>query len=140
MLWRIHIDLGNLYQIQRRHEEAEFAFSTSRGIIEELAANIPDESLRGHFLSCATAQFPRPHPLSPRRVAKKAFGGLTEREREVATMIAQGKSNREIADVLVIGYRTVEAHVSNILSKLGFTSRAQIAAWAVEKGLTKAAN
>ncbi len=81
MLWRISLDLGKLYQIQRRHEEAEFNFSTSRGIIEELAANIPDESLRGHFLSCATAQFPRPHPLSPRRVAKKAFGGLTERER-----------------------------------------------------------
>ncbi len=54
-------------------------------------------------------------------------------------MIAQGKSNREIADILVVGYRTVEAHVSNILSKLGFTSRAQIAAWAVEKGLANKA-
>ncbi len=137
MLWRISLDLGKLYQAQRRHEEAELAFSTSRGIIEELAANIPDESLREHFLSCATAQIPPPHPLSPRRVAKKAFGELTEREREVAALIAQGKSNREIADVLVVGYRTVEAHVSNILSKLGFTSRAQIAVWAVEKGLAK---
>jgi DNA-binding NarL/FixJ family response regulator len=140
MLWRISLDLGKLYLAQRRHEEAELAFSASRRIIEELAANIPDESLREHFLSCAAAHFPRPHPLTPRRVAKKAFGGLTEREREVAAMIAQGKSNRGIADVLVVGYRTVEAHVSNILSKLGFTSRTQIAAWAVEKGLARNAS
>jgi non-specific serine/threonine protein kinase len=55
----------------------------------------------------------------------------------VAALIAQGKSNREIAEVLVVNYRTIEAHVSNILSKLGLTSRAQIAVWATEKGLRK---
>ncbi|HAT45573.1 MAG TPA: DNA-binding response regulator, partial [Ktedonobacter sp.] len=71
------------------------------------------------------------------RVAKEAFGGLTEREREVAALIAQGKSNREIADELVVSYRTVETHVGTILSKLAFSSRAQIAVWAVESGLMK---
>ena len=60
---------------------------------------------------------------------------LTQREREVANLITQGKSNREIADELVVTERTVEGHVNNILSKLGFHSRAQVAAWAVEKGL-----
>jgi non-specific serine/threonine protein kinase len=55
----------------------------------------------------------------------------------VAALIAEGKSNREIAEVLVVNYRTIEAHVSNILSKLGLTSRAQIAVWATEKGLRK---
>jgi non-specific serine/threonine protein kinase len=64
-------------------------------------------------------------------------GGLTRREREVAQLIAQGKSNREIADMLVIAERTVEGHVSNILSKLGFRSRAQISAWVVENHLSK---
>jgi non-specific serine/threonine protein kinase len=62
---------------------------------------------------------------------------LTAREQETALLVAQGKSNREIADTLVVGERTVETHVSNALSKLGFTSRAQIAAWAVEQGLLK---
>ena len=62
-------------------------------------------------------------------------GGLTEREQATARLIAQGKSNREIADTLIIGERTVETHVSNILSKLGFASRAQIAVWAVEQRL-----
>jgi DNA-binding NarL/FixJ family response regulator len=65
---------------------------------------------------------------------------LTEREREVAILIANGKSNREIADRLVVGNRTVEVHVSSILSKLGFTSRSQIAVWAYEKGLVNSVN
>jgi non-specific serine/threonine protein kinase len=53
----------------------------------------------------------------------------------VAALVAQGKSNRALADRLVVSERTIEKHIENILSKLGFTSRAQIAAWAVEKGL-----
>ena len=64
------------------------------------------------------------------------FGGLTAREREVAILIAQGRTNGEIAAHLVVSERTVESHVSNILGKLGFTSRAQIAVWTVEKGVS----
>jgi DNA-binding NarL/FixJ family response regulator len=63
-------------------------------------------------------------------------GDLTRREREVARLITEGKSNREIADALVIAERTVEGHVSNILSKLGFRSRAQVSAWVVEHTLS----
>jgi non-specific serine/threonine protein kinase len=54
---------------------------------------------------------------------------LTKREREVAAMVAQGMTNREIAASLVIAQRTAEGHVENILSKLGVTSRTQIAVW-----------
>ncbi len=137
LLWRISIDLGKLYQAQLRDEEAALAFATAQELIEELAAPIPDMSLRTHFLHQATALIPRQEPLPPRRAAKNLFGGLTEREREVAALIAQGKANREIAEVLVVNYRTIEKHIENILSKLGFTSRAQIAVWASEKGLGK---
>jgi DNA-binding NarL/FixJ family response regulator len=63
---------------------------------------------------------------------------LTTREREVAAQIAQGKSNQAIAAELFLSLKTVEAHVTRILSKLGFASRAQIAAWAVSKGLAQA--
>jgi predicted ATPase/DNA-binding CsgD family transcriptional regulator len=59
-------------------------------------------------------------------------GGLTKREREIAELITQGMSNKAIAARLVIGRRTVETHVENILVKLGFTSRAQVASWLVE--------
>jgi non-specific serine/threonine protein kinase len=62
------------------------------------------------------------------------MGGLTAREVEVAMRIVQGEPNREIADALVVSERTVETHVGNILNKLGFTKRAEIRKWAVEKG------
>ena len=60
--------------------------------------------------------------------------GLTRREREVAALIAEGLSNREIAARLVVAQRTAEGHVENILSKLGFTSRAQVAGWLAAQG------
>ena len=76
-------------------------------------------------------------PLSPLRALKQHFGGLTARERDVARLVAQGKSNRAIADELVVGISTVEAHITHIFTKLGFSSRAQIATWAVDKGLAQ---
>ncbi|MGY0498953.1 ATP-binding protein [Nocardia sp. FBN12] len=54
---------------------------------------------------------------------------LTRREREVARLIAHGYGNRRIAQDLVISVRTAESHVDHILTKLGFTSRTQIATW-----------
>ena len=135
LLWRIAVVLGKLYQTQARREEAEQAFSTARALIEELATNIPDEQVREQFLRQATAMLPHVRSLSPDRAAKQTFGGLTAREREVAALIAQGKSNREIAEELVVSERTVETHVGNIMFKLDVRSRRQIRAWASEKGL-----
>lgn len=63
---------------------------------------------------------------------------ITRREREVAALVARGLSNRQIAAVLTITERTAENHVEHILTKLGFRSRAQVAAWATERGLTRA--
>jgi DNA-binding NarL/FixJ family response regulator len=73
--------------------------------------------------------------LTSLQQARRAAGGLTARERAIATLIAQGKNNREIAETLVISPRTVEVHVSNIMGKLDVWSRAQIAAWAAANGL-----
>jgi predicted ATPase/DNA-binding CsgD family transcriptional regulator len=86
-------------------------------------------------LSTDPLSLPPVPPLSPRRALQQQFDGLTAREREVARLVAQGKSNRAIADELVVGVSTVEAHITHIFTKLGFSSRAQIAAWAVDKGL-----
>jgi DNA-binding NarL/FixJ family response regulator len=60
---------------------------------------------------------------------------LTNREREVARLVAAGRSNREIADTLIITEGTVEVHVKHILSKLGLRSRSQVAAWAADERL-----
>jgi DNA-binding NarL/FixJ family response regulator len=55
----------------------------------------------------------------------------------VASLIAAGKTNREIAETLLASQRTVASHVSTILGKLGLTSRTQIAARAINRGLTQ---
>jgi predicted ATPase/DNA-binding CsgD family transcriptional regulator len=57
---------------------------------------------------------------------------LTHREAQIAGLVARGLTNRQIAETLVISQRTAESHIDHILTKLAFTSRSQIAAWAVE--------
>ncbi|GAA0279492.1 response regulator transcription factor [Streptomyces polychromogenes] len=64
-------------------------------------------------------------------------GALTDREREVLGLIADGRSNREIARALVLSEKTVKTHVSNILMKLDLSDRTQAALWAVRHGITR---
>ncbi|RZL84805.1 MAG: tetratricopeptide repeat protein [Rhodococcus sp. (in: high G+C Gram-positive bacteria)] len=70
-------------------------------------------------------------PTSPPDI--DASPRLTKRERQVADLIAEGLTNQAIAGRLVISPRTAQGHVEHILAKLGFTSRAQVAAWVVER-------
>lgn len=72
------------------------------------------------------------------RSASDSKNPLTRRETEVAAMVVRGLTNKEIAAALVIAQRTVESHVEHIMAKLSFTSRAQIAAWAADRGLDQA--
>src|SRR5690606_3074801 len=138
LLWRIEALHGRWLRRARRRADARAALARARSIIDGLAAAVPDPEARATFLREAAALVPPAAPASPRAAAKAAFGGLTKREREVAALVAQGKTNRAIARALRIGERTVEGYVANGLSKLGFRSRAQLAAWAVEKGLAAA--
>jgi predicted ATPase/DNA-binding CsgD family transcriptional regulator len=71
----------------------------------------------------------RPPDKPPSTPAVPAERSLTRREREVARLVAEGCSNKQIAAELVIAQRTAEGHVERILAKLGFTSRTQLAAW-----------
>ena len=63
-------------------------------------------------------------------------GGLTERELEVLRLVAEGRSNPDIARVLVLSHKTVARHLSNIFVKLDVSSRTAAAAYAFEHGLT----
>ncbi|MGN7765424.1 response regulator [Paenibacillus sp. 22594] len=66
-----------------------------------------------------------------------AYKELTEREMEVLKLLAQGKSNQDIADQLIIGIKTVKFHVTNILAKLGVEDRTQAAIYAYKNGLAE---
>jgi pimeloyl-ACP methyl ester carboxylesterase/DNA-binding CsgD family transcriptional regulator/class 3 adenylate cyclase len=83
----------------------------------------------------SAARLPAPHDEGR---ARRPASVLSAREREVARLLALGLSNRRIADELAISLGTVERHVANIFAKLGYGSRAQVAAWAVEQGLLNA--
>ncbi|MGI8690146.1 MAG: LuxR C-terminal-related transcriptional regulator [Thermomicrobiales bacterium] len=90
--------------------------------IAEALATAPDEA----------------HVSSGGRAAKQRYGGLTARERAIVAAVAQGRSNREIADTLFIAEKTVEWHVGNCLRKRGFRTRAELAVWAVATGIVPA--
>jgi predicted ATPase/DNA-binding CsgD family transcriptional regulator len=69
---------------------------------------------------------------APGTLRRGRGGALTQRETQIAQLIAEGLSNKKIAARLVIAERTVENHVGSVLSKLDFTSRAQIATWVAD--------
>ncbi|MFG6191897.1 ATP-binding protein [Nonomuraea sp. JJY05] len=81
------------------------------------------------YAMCESAKPARPAP------AAAQSSPLTRREMEIARLVAQGMTNKAIASRLVIAQRTAEGHVEHILTKLGFNSRSQIAAWVGEQGL-----
>jgi predicted ATPase len=77
-------------------------------------------------------------PAEPGRQSASRRGSssaLTRREAEVAALVARGLTNRDIAAQLYLSVRTVEVHVDHVLTKLGFRTRTQLAAWALEEGL-----
>jgi tetratricopeptide (TPR) repeat protein len=137
LLWQIHRSLGRVYHRMKDAERAEGAFAAARSVVTELSVDIHEQAQRELFSQEAFKSLPREKPIPERSALAERFGGLTEREREVAVLIVSGKTNRAIADTLVVSHRTVETHVSTILSKLGVTSRSRIAVWAVEVGLVK---
>ena len=76
---------------------------------------------------------PRSGATRASRVHVANPGGLTRREWEVAQLVAEGLTNKDVAARLVISQRTAETHVEKILTKLGFTSRTQVGRWILEQ-------
>lgn len=133
-IWRVDLTLAELYLKLKHNEAARAAISAAQTIIAEIAATITDEALHDRFQREALAQIPVMPAVSERQLARKAWAGLTAREREVALLVAQGKSNREIAETLVLNKRTVESYLDHIFLKLNFSSRVQLAGWVFERG------
>jgi DNA-binding CsgD family transcriptional regulator len=136
LLWRVQLARAKLLRGLGRRVATDEAVTAAHAAAASYAAGVADASLRETFLTRVAATFPPPRILSPRQASKAAYDGLTSRELAVATLVATGRSNREIGDALFMSERTAATHVGNILGKLGVKSRAQIAAWAQERGLT----
>ncbi|HEY7032977.1 MAG TPA: AAA family ATPase [Thermomicrobiales bacterium] len=128
--WRSYLALARVSAACGDAAGAAEQYRSARTIVEQLAATLPDGALHDEFLAHAAALLPAERD----RAARSDGSTLTRREREVAMLVAHHLSNRDIADRLSIGERTVETHVGNILGKLGFASRLEIATWAVASG------
>ena len=133
LLWRCYADFARLHLAKKNRAEAEAALAAARLTLAEVAATIPDMAQRHQFQTRAEAYLPAMPDLTPLQHKKHAFGGLTRREQQVAVLVAQGKSNKEIAVDLYISVYTVKTHLTSILTKLNLTSRLQIATWINEK-------
>jgi DNA-binding CsgD family transcriptional regulator len=140
LLWRIDAAEGVVHLGRRRRIDARRSFDAARSTAAELMSGIDDSSVVAAFWAAVDLLAPPPAKRTAGQAAKAAHGGLTRRERDTAALIAQGKSNRAIARALGIGERTVEGYVASAFTKLGFSSRSQIAVWAVEQGLVDTKN
>ena len=72
---------------------------------------------------------------STARSRPPVFDTLTDREREILTLVAEGYTNREIAETLFISVKTVETHKANIMEKLNLHKRAELVRYAIRKGM-----
>lgn len=113
------IDEGKEWRTRAREALGEAAYQTAA----ERGAEMPAKEVTAYALGEGPSA-PAAEPAAP----SAATSGLTKRELEVASLIAQGLTNKEIAARLVISQRTAEGHVEHILTKLGFTSRTQAVA------------
>jgi DNA-binding CsgD family transcriptional regulator len=130
LLWQVAARLGRLWNRGNRAVDARRAYHAAQTLIAALAAGRADGVARERFRTHALAEIPPAY----RRPYEPAHGSdLTLREHDIVAQVALGKSNREIAAALSIAEKTVEMHVSNSLSKLGFRSRAQLAAWSATR-------
>lgn len=132
------------------HEDEEYFFQMlnagasgyvpKRAAPEELITAIKATAIGEVYLYPSLAKLLVRDFFNTERTAeeKVSLDGLTEREREVLTRLAEGASNDEIAEALVISPKTVERHRENIMRKLSLHSRSELVRYAIRKGIIKA--
>jgi DNA-binding NarL/FixJ family response regulator len=123
---KVRVLIGRACRALGDEATAQIEYEAARRAFEELGAN-PDVAL-----VTAELQVPVAVPVGQER---GNVAGLTAREIEVLRLVAAGKSNRAIAEALVISEKTVARHVSNIFLKLDVSSRSAATAYAYEHGL-----
>jgi DNA-binding NarL/FixJ family response regulator len=142
--------LESARKIRFRPELALTHASLAELLLQESNAAARSEALEHLHIAIPELQFMKMQPVLERALALKAkveaaavphvpgrrsaSDMLTAREREIASLMADGSSNRDIAEKLIISEGTVDVHVKHILGKLGFRSRAQVAGWFARQG------
>jgi DNA-binding CsgD family transcriptional regulator/tetratricopeptide (TPR) repeat protein len=135
LTWQLHRALAQAQAARRQRASARLELASATDAIQRLASSLGEPGAQERFRAAALASLPKLPAPTPLQAVKQASGGLSRREREVAVLVAEGRSTADIAATLVISARTVETHIANIYAKLDFSSRAQLASWVTERGL-----
>ncbi|PRZ15665.1 LuxR C-terminal-related transcriptional regulator [Nesterenkonia sandarakina] len=106
---RVHHAVGMVHRERGDHTRADEQFEAARNIFAQLGAAPELTEVKSRLLSVAGR-----------------YASLTPRERDMAYLVSQGRTNREIAETLFVSVKTVEYHVSNLLPKLGMSSRREL--------------
>jgi DNA-binding CsgD family transcriptional regulator/predicted negative regulator of RcsB-dependent stress response len=128
---RVRLDLAETLRALGRDDQARREIGHALANFQDLGAN--GEAARAE---AALAKIRGPHRELPPEAADSPLGELTGRELEVLRLVAEGLTNHDIAERLVLSEHTVNRHVANILRKLGLPSRAAAASLAGRYGLT----
>ncbi|QSE93761.1 protein kinase [Rhodococcus pseudokoreensis] len=130
---RVGTSVDQIPNLTASHQECERITHRALGPRAFTAASREGEALG--FTAAVSYALDEHSPAA--RPAVDTTTALTKREQQVADLVAQGLTNKAIAARLVISQRTAQGHVEHVLVKLGFNSRAQIAAWVVEQAQDK---
>jgi len=135
------VALGELVMPERRKllkDASDLAAGIESKPLQDATAALRDGARDAGMLTSFAARFQKSSAAGADRHAARAATAepspLTKREREVASLVAAGRSNREIAESLVISERTVENHMASMFNKLGIGSRAALAAYVAREG------
>ncbi|RVW06075.1 ATP-binding protein [Rhodococcus spongiicola] len=120
-------------QCRRLLGDRAFEAAFSRGVALGFADAVEFALSPGDCTELARAELDAPTAAMRIVIPTDTTPALTPRQRQVAELVARGLTDREIAETLVIAQRTAEGHVERVLTKLGFGSRTQIAAWVAEQ-------
>jgi ATP/maltotriose-dependent transcriptional regulator MalT len=136
--WQTRLWLGQACIALRQPVAAASIYREAQDRVTAIAEHLPDERLRACFLASPLVQQLRAAAAALQTepsASQRAPGDLTAREVAVLRLVAEGASNESIAASLYISVKTVEAHMTSILGKLGCPNRAAAATFAIRQGL-----
>jgi DNA-binding CsgD family transcriptional regulator len=136
--WTRRLGRGGLPQDARSVESNRHAGRLDQGDADgpgPLCLGASDSDIPVGCIGDEAAAVCAPAPIGGRWSPTAAAPRLTQRETEIARLVARGLRNREIAELLVLSERTVHAHLRSVLGKLRMRSRTEVAAWAAAAGM-----
>ncbi len=130
-------DVRRLYALMLMRRDAAGDAAAARQLLQEAAAAYSEIGMRGHLHMAQTLLADLKSRPAGRRARTRQADGLTEREVEVLTLLAAGRTSKEVARQLSLSITTVQRHIANIYMKIGASNRAEATAYVLRGGIER---